>query len=113
MQTVGEIIRERREAMGLTLGALAEEAGLTKSYLSMIENHRVQNPPSRKRLESIERALSIAKGELLRAADWQKAAPELRQRLEKAEEQARRGRDLASWLKKSAGGRKEGGKNLD
>jgi transcriptional regulator with XRE-family HTH domain len=45
MWTVGQIVRERREALGLTLAAVAEEVGATKAYISMIENHRVANPP--------------------------------------------------------------------
>ena len=47
MQTVGQIIRKRREALGLSLAAVASAVGVAKSYLSMIENHRVDNPPSR------------------------------------------------------------------
>lgn len=110
MKTVGQIIRERREAMNLTLAAVADAAGLTKSYLSMIENHKVNNPPSRKALDELEKALRTDPGELLRAADWQNTPADLRQRLEIAEDAARRGRDLATWLKDA---RKEGGKNLD
>lgn len=110
MKTVGQIIRERREAMNLTLAAVAEQAGLTKSYLSMIENHKVNNPPSRKALEELEKALRTDPGELIRAADWQNTPAELRQRLEIAEDAARRGRDLAVWLKET---RKDGGKSLD
>jgi SOS-response transcriptional repressor LexA len=110
MKTVGELIRERREGLGLTLAAVADEAGLTKSYLSMIENHKVENPPSKKALEELEKALRTEPGELMRAADWENTPPDLRARLETAEEQARRGRELASWLKDA---KKEGGKNLD
>ena len=113
MKTVGEIIRERRESLDLTLAAVAEEAGLTKSYLSMIENHRVANPPSLSALEALERALSIGKGDLLRAADWENTPTELRDRLEKAEDQAKRARDFARWLKQSTSRRGDGSKGLD
>jgi len=113
MKTVGEIVRERREGLDLTLAAVAEEAGLTKSYLSMIENHKVENPPSRSALEALERALSIGKGELLRAADWQNTPSDLRDRLEKAEGQARRARELARWLKQSTSRRGDGAKSID
>src|SRR5690242_8468053 len=105
MRTVGEIIRDRRESLGLTLDAVAKEAGLTKSYLSMVENHKVNNPPSKKALAGIERALAIGKGDLLRAGDWEKTPDELRERLEKAEGQVQRTRDLAKWLKENAKGR--------
>jgi repressor LexA len=107
MKTVGEMIRARREAMGMTLAAVANEAGLTKSYLSMIENHKVENPPSRGAIEGIERALGISTGDLMRAADWEKTPEELRERLVKAEEQASQVRELAKWLKKSGGTGKE------
>ncbi|MEO1236059.1 MAG: LexA family transcriptional regulator [Planctomycetota bacterium] len=117
METVGQIVRKRREALGLTLSGLAETVGVAKSYLSMIENHRVENPPSRGLLEGLERALGITAGELRRAADWQSTPAPVRQQLEALQQDADRGRELAAWLKtstsKKRGAGTSGGKDLD
>lgn len=113
MQTVGQIVRARREALGLTLAALAQQVDLTKGYLSMIENHRVSNPPSRKVLAALERALELPDGELRRAAGWQQAPPEVRREMEQLLDDAQRGRELAAWLRASTSRRAGGGKNLD
>lgn len=103
MASVGEIVRERRERLGLTLAALADRAGMTKSYLSMIENQRISNPPSRGTLEKLEQSLAIADGELLRAAAWQSASPEVKAELERQTVQAQAGQELARWLLESTG----------
>ena len=113
MQTVGQLVRRHREAHGLTLGRLAELAGLTKGYLSMIENHRLANPPSRRVLGELEAALGLDAGELRRAAGWQSASPEVRAELERLADDAQRGRELADWLRASTASRAGGGKNLD
>ncbi|MEM7626616.1 MAG: LexA family transcriptional regulator [Planctomycetota bacterium] len=113
METVGQIVRKRREALGLTLQALAEAVGATKGYLSMIENHRVDNPPSRGLLEGLERALGITTGELRRAADWQATPEPIRQQVQRLSDDADRGRELAAWLKASTGAKKKGGAGKD
>ena len=115
MQSVGQIVRQRREALGLTLSALAAAVEVAKSYLSMIENHRVENPPSRGLLERLERALGITPGELQRAADWQSTPEPVRQEMQKLSDDADRGRQLAAWLKASTSPKRTGpgGKDLD
>ncbi|MEM8739280.1 MAG: LexA family transcriptional regulator [Planctomycetota bacterium] len=113
MNTVGQVVRKRREALGLTLSALASSVGVTKGYLSMIENHRVDNPPSRGLLEGLEGALGITPGELLRAADWQVTPEPIKQQVQELREDAGRGRDLAAWLKASTVRKKEGGAGKD
>lgn len=40
MQTVGERVRTRRVELGLSQDALAEKAGISKSFLSDLENNR-------------------------------------------------------------------------
>ncbi|MEZ6193314.1 MAG: helix-turn-helix transcriptional regulator [Phycisphaerales bacterium] len=67
MQTLGDLVRELRRGRDMTLLALAEAIGSTKSYLSMIENHRVANPPSDELLTLMERALGVTDGRLRRA----------------------------------------------
>lgn len=116
METVGQIVRKRREALDLTLSAVARSVGVAKSYLSMIENHRVDNPPSRGLLDELERALGITPGELRRAADWQSTPEPIRQQVERLSHDADRGRELAAWLKGAAGQKKKkgaAGKDLD
>lgn len=102
MQTVGQIIRSRREALGISLGQLAEAIDASKSYLSMIENHRVARPPSPRMLAMLERALGITDGDLRRAAAWDAAAPVVRAEVSQLADAARRGRELADWLRSSA-----------
>jgi len=113
MQTVGTTIRDRRMKLGLTVTALAEAVGTSKSYLSMIENDRVDAPPSREVLARIERALDITPGELVRLGDWQSTPAGVKREIEELREQARRGADLAKWLRESTGRRAGGGRNLD
>lgn len=113
MKSVGQIVRNRREAMGLTLAGLAEAVGATKGYLSMIENERVSNPPSTQVLAALEQALGITDGELRRAADWQNTPAPVRQQFEHVAEAARRGADLARWLKGATTPRRDGARNLD
>jgi len=59
MQTVGHLLRERRQSLGLSLAEVAERIGVARSYLSMIENHRVSNPPSAGLLEALEHWLAV------------------------------------------------------
>lgn len=113
MDTVGAIIRARRETLGLSLAAVAQGAGLTKGYLSMIENGKVERPPSPAALAALERALGIGEGELRRAADWQKTPAQVRRRVEHLEDQTRKARELARWLRESTHKRRDGGRNLD
>ena len=40
-EQIGRRIRDARKSRGMTLEALAREAGFTKSYLSKIENFRL------------------------------------------------------------------------
>ena len=102
MKTVGELIRERREAMGLTLAVLAERVEAAKSYLSMIENHRVANPPSRELLQRLEKALRLPPGELLRRAEWEMTPAKVRAVVEDLLEQVRKGQELAKTLQQAA-----------
>ncbi len=113
MKTVGQLIRERREALGMTLAAVAQQVDAAKSYLSMIENHRVANPPSRELLQRLERALQMEPGELLRAADWEVTPAKVRAVVEDLMEQARKGQGLAKALQKVADKGDKGWRNLD
>lgn len=42
MRTVGQLIRDQRRALGLTLKDIADRVGCTRGYLSSIENDRAR-----------------------------------------------------------------------
>jgi len=114
MQQLGQVVRVRRRSLGLTLADVAERSGVTRGYVSMIENHKVDNPPSEKGLVKLGSALKFAPGELERAAQWERTPEAIRQRLAQAEDDAKAGRELAQWLRQVSAKRERGtGKDLD
>ena len=90
--TLGAMLRRYRRGRGMTLAALAERVGVTPGYLSMIENRRVDNPPSMKVLLRLEAALSVRDASLCRAAQWEKTPGPIREELERS----RRGEQAVS-----------------
>lgn len=80
----GVMLRELRRGRGLTLHGLADRVGVTPGYLSMIENGRVNNPPSMKVLVRLEAALAVRDSRLCRAAQWEKTPKPIREQLERA-----------------------------
>ncbi len=113
MLTLGESIRELRQTRGMTLAALAESVGSTKSYLSMIENHRVTSTPSDELLGRLEASLAVTDGRLRRAGDWERAPEAVRDQVQKLADDAARGRDLARFIQAATTTRQGVGKNLD
>lgn len=81
MQTVGQHIRARRQALGLTLSAVSEAVGCAKGYLSMIENDRREHPPGEDLLRRLERVLRLDSGALVRLADWAETPGEVKREL--------------------------------
>lgn len=81
--SLGAKLRELRRASRLTLSALAERVGVTPGYLSMIENQRVNNPPSMKVVVRLEAALGVRDGRLCRAAQWERTPQSIRAELER------------------------------
>ncbi len=96
---VGALLRRRRQQLGLTLSQLAAAVDAAPSYLSMIENRRVDNPPSSALLDRLEAALHITDRALHHAADWQSTPDPIRATLTQLADDAQRGRRLAAWLK--------------
>ncbi len=103
---VGQIVRLKRAELGLTLAELADRAGATKGYLSMLENDKLANPPSEPLLLELEKSLQITAGTLVSAARWQNAPDEVRA-------QAEAGAELARVLRDHTRRRKDGAKSLD
>ena len=101
MDTLDTLIRRRREALGLSLADVAKQVGLTRSYLSMIENARVANPPDARHLAAMEKALRITDGELRRAADWARTPKPVRDEVTRLADRQRRGRAFAQWLREA------------
>jgi transcriptional regulator with XRE-family HTH domain len=57
LKLLGETVRAIREARGITQQALADEAGITKAYLSKIELERRQASPAV--IVALARALAL------------------------------------------------------
>jgi phage repressor protein C with HTH and peptisase S24 domain len=83
--SLGQILRERREEMKLTLDDVSGRVGFSKPYLSTIETGRVKNPPSDELLTKLERVLKFESGLLLRIAHLQRLPSDIRREYESAE----------------------------
>lgn len=84
--SLGQVLRRVRRGKALTLTQLAERVGITPGYLSMIENQRVNNPPSMKVLVRLEAALSVYDSSLCKAAQWERTPEPIREQLERAQQ---------------------------
>lgn len=82
--TMGALLRRLRRERGLTLACLAGRVGVTPGYLSMIENRRVDNPPSMKVVVKLEAALGVRDAGLCRAAQWERTPGPIREELERS-----------------------------
>jgi len=110
MSRLSQKVRSRRLARDLSLVEAARRAGVAKSYLSMIENDRLDNPPSSAVLGRIERAVGAPVGELVRLAAWERTPASVRAEAAELSETAARARSLGHWLTQSA---MQGGGGLD
>ena len=77
---IADLLRARRGELGLSLTALAQRAGCSRSYLSMIEGPS-RPPPSDAVLESLERALDLRHRELREAAWWARTPEPIRAKI--------------------------------
>jgi transcriptional regulator with XRE-family HTH domain len=62
--SLGETIRRQRHRLGWTLDEVADRSGVSKPYLSLVENAQVQHPPITSKLRALEVALRFRRGEL-------------------------------------------------
>jgi transcriptional regulator with XRE-family HTH domain len=62
---IGERIRRYRVQAGLSLGQLAEKSGVSKSYLSSLENESSAIRPSGEKLYDIARTLGVSMADLM------------------------------------------------
>ena len=58
-QALGRHVRERRTAKGLSLRNLAKRIGISPTYLSHVEQGKVESPPTARRV----REMAVALGE--------------------------------------------------
>jgi len=68
-KSFGARIRELRRSAGLTQRELAERAGLDFTYVSKIENDRLEHTPSIRAIQDLARALEADELELMDAAN--------------------------------------------
>lgn len=66
--TFGETIRDLRKANDLTQRELASKVGVSDTYISKIENQRLEHTPSIKTLQKLARALKTDELELMQQA---------------------------------------------
>ena len=74
---VGELIRARRKALGLSVAALAEQVGCAQPYLSMVENGQ-RGAPREPLLRALELTLGLRSNTLINAARWARAPGEIK-----------------------------------
>ncbi|MHC4984020.1 MAG: XRE family transcriptional regulator [Planctomycetota bacterium] len=111
--SLAAIIRKRREELNLTQDQVAEQAGISKPYLSNIETGKAKNPPTDRVLRSLERALQLSPGQLMKLAHMARTPVDVRQEHEFLEAEVSK---LRSVLKGLLGGRAKkemGGIDLD
>ncbi len=77
--SLGSIIRERRQDLGVTQELVSGRAGISKPYLSNIETGKAKNPPSDGVLRLLERILSFRPGELTRIAHLSRTPTDIRE----------------------------------
>jgi phage repressor protein C with HTH and peptisase S24 domain len=79
--SIGIIIRQRRENLGMTQEQVAGMCDMTKPYLSGIETGKA-NPPSDAILKKLEKALKFQPGELLHMAHLVRTPADVREQFE-------------------------------
>ncbi len=96
--SLGQVIRNRREMLGLTQDQVAGRADISKPYLSNIETNRAKNPPTDGVLTRLEAALQMEEGDLLRLAQLERTPPAVRQEHELLEAELQKYRSVLKQL---------------
>jgi len=100
--SLGQIIRDKREQLDLTLDEVSNRVGFSKPYLSTIETGKVKNPPSDELLTRLEKVLRFESGLLLHIAHLERMPSDIRGAYESREAENQR---LRQALRKLAGKR--------
>lgn len=88
--SLGQIIRNRRESLRLTLDEVAISTGFSKPYLSTIETGKVKNPPGDGLLAKLESVLKFDRGLLLHIAHVERMPADVRSDYENIDAQNRK-----------------------
>ncbi len=100
--SLGQIIRDKREQLNLTLDEVSNRVSFSKPYLSTIETGKVKNPPSDELLTRLEKVLRFETGLLLHIAHLERMPSDVRGAYESREAENQR---LRQALRKLAGKR--------
>jgi len=92
--SLGQIIREKRERLNMTLDEVSNRIGFSKPYLSTIETGKVKNPPSDELLTKLEKVLKFEPGLLLHLAHMEGLPPDIRQEYESAQTEKQKWRQV-------------------
>lgn len=90
--SLGQIIRQKREKLRLTLDDVSSKAGFSKPYLSTIETGKVKNPPGDELLKRLEGILRFEQGLLRHIAHMERMPPDIRHEYEASEAENKRWR---------------------
>jgi repressor LexA len=105
--SLGQIIRNRREELKLTLDEVSRKVGFSKPYLSTVETGKVKNPPGDELLTRLERVLGFDSGQLLHMAHLERMPSDVRGAFEAKEAENQK---LRQYLQKHMPkGKKKGG----
>lgn len=114
MSELGRRIRAEREQTGMTLQALADAIGVSKSHMSLLESGK--RALSEARVVAIEHALGVTDGRLTAQWRWENTPPGVRRDLETLARREQSSRQLAQRLRDLArrgGGGSTGRSTLD
>jgi repressor LexA len=92
--SLGQIIRKRREELGLTLDEVSAKVGFSKPYLSTIETSKVKNPPSDTLLSRLEEVLRFDAELLQHIAHMERMPADIRRDYEAIDAENRRFRQI-------------------
>ena len=92
--SLGQIIRNKREHLHLTLDKVSGQIGFSKPYLSTIETGKVKNPPSDELLRKLEKMLKFEPGLLVHIAHMESLPCDIRQGYESAEAESQKWRQF-------------------
>ncbi|NIA22521.1 MAG: helix-turn-helix domain-containing protein, partial [Anaerolineaceae bacterium] len=76
----GRQLKDLRLERGMTLDRLATRTGISKAYLSQVENERV-DPPRDEKIRRLEKAFELQPGELVTLAHLARTPQDVRDRL--------------------------------
>ena len=96
--SLGQIIRQKREQLNLTLDEVSNRVGFSKPYLSTIETGKVKNPPGDELLTKLEKILEFEPGLLLHIAHIEGLPSDVRHEYESAEAENQRLRQIVKNL---------------